>query len=86
MKCSPIRQIYYNQGNGYTVAAYTTDEPLPPKVLGKKNGQYGMFQAVGTELPTDEGLEVELTGNWKEGKYGYQYQVTSFQVEIPSTI
>ena len=65
MKCKALRCIYYNEGNGYTVASYVTEEALPEKVSTQKNSQYGMFTAVGNELPTEDGLEVELNGTWK---------------------
>lgn len=58
--CKAIRQIYYNAGSGYTVASYMTNEDLPEEVKKQKNGNYGIFQAFGTELPTNEGLDVEL--------------------------
>ena len=53
--CKAIRQIYYNAGSGYTVASYMTNEDLPEEVKKQKNGNYGIFQAFGTELPTNEG-------------------------------
>ena len=84
MKCKPVRCIYYNEGNGYTVASYVTEEILPAKVNDQKNSQYGMFVAVGNELPTEDGLEVELNGTWKDGKFGMQYNVSSFQIALPT--
>lgn len=83
--CKAIRQIYYNAGSGYTVASYMTNEDLPEKVKKQKNGNYGIFQAFGTELPTNEGLDVELTGDWKPTKYGMQYSVSNFSVTMPTT-
>ena len=67
--CKAIRQIYYNAGSGYTVASYMTNEDLPEEVKKQKNGNYGIFQAFGTELPANEGLDVELTGDWKPTKF-----------------
>ncbi|MFR8221137.1 MAG: helix-hairpin-helix domain-containing protein [Blautia faecis] len=84
MKCKALRCIYYNEGNGYTVASYVTEEALPEKVSTQKNSQYGMFTAVGNKLPTEDGLEVELNGTWKDGKFGIQYKVSSFQVVLPT--
>ena len=84
MKCKALRCIYYNEGNGYTVASYVTEEALPEKVSTQKNSQYGVFTAVGNELPTEDGLEVELNGTWKDGKFGMQYKVSSFQVVLPT--
>ena len=83
--CKAIRQIYYNAGSGYTVASYMTNEDLPEEVKKQKNGNYGIFQAFGTELPTNEGLDVELTGDWKPTKYGMQYSVSDFSVTMPTT-
>lgn len=83
--CKPVRQIYYNPGNGYTVASFMTEEELPKAVILQGNGSYGVFQAVGIELPTSEGLELELDGDWKNGKFGLQFQVTHFQVNMPTS-
>ncbi|WP_283684704.1 SF1B family DNA helicase RecD2 [Parablautia sp. Marseille-Q6255] len=85
MQCRPVRKIYYNAGNGYTVASYITEEELPEKVVQKGNGGYGLFQAVGIELPTSDGLDLELEGEWKNGKYGMQYEVSCFKVYTPTT-
>ena len=84
--CKAIRQIYYNAGSGYTVASYMTNEDLPEEVKKQKNGNYGIFQAFGTELPTNEGLDVELTGEWKPTKYGMQYSAVSYtHLTLPTT-
>lgn len=85
MHCRPMRQIYYNPGNGYTVASYITEEELPQKVMRQNKNSYGIFQAVGVELPTSDGLEVELDGKWVEGKYGLQYDVSYFSINTPTT-
>lgn len=85
MHCRPVRQVYYNPGNGYTVASYITEEELPQQVMMQNKNSYGSFQAVGVELPTSEGLEVELEGEWKRGKYGIQYEVSYFNVATPTT-
>lgn len=85
MHCKPVRQIYYNPGNGYTVAAFVTEEELPKEVTLQGNGCYGIFQAVGVELPTSEGLEIELEGEWKKGKFGLQYEVSYFNINMPTT-
>lgn len=83
--CRPLRQIYYNSGSGYTVASFVTEEELPAEAARQKDGCYGRFQAVGVELPTSDGLEVELDGKWKKGKYGYQYEVSYFHINTPTT-
>lgn len=85
MHCKPMRQIYYNPGNGYTVAVYKTEEELPSQVVQQNKGSYGIFQAVGVELPSSEGLELELDGKWVNGKYGLQYEVSGFLIHTPTT-
>lgn len=85
MQCKPVRKIYYNAGNGYTVASYITEEELPEKVVQQGKGNYGLFQAVGIELPTSDGLDLDLEGEWKNGKYGMQYEVSCFKVHTPTT-
>ena len=39
MKCKAVRCIYYNAGNGYTVASYVTEETLSKEVSSQKNSQ-----------------------------------------------
>ena len=85
IQCVPAGRIYYNPGNGYTVASYRTEEKLPPQVARQKNGAPGRFTAVGTELPTSGGMDLELEGQWKQGPYGIQYSVSSFHVHMPTT-
>ena len=71
-----IERIFYNAGNGYTVASYHTEEELPKKVTRSHPENPGYFQAVGIELPTGADVEVELDGEWKETKYGMQLDVS----------
>lgn len=85
MHCKPLGQVYYNPGNGYTVASYITEEELPQQVMLQNKNGYGIFQAFGVELPTSDRLEVELEGEWKKGKYGIQYQVSYFNIHTPTT-
>lgn len=86
MHCRPMRRVFYNPGNGYTVASYITEEELPQQVIQQNKNSYGIFQAVGVELPTSDGLEVELEGEWKKGKYGIQYEVSYFSITTPTTV
>lgn len=84
--CKPISRIYYNAGNGYTVASYMTDDELPCQVVRQNQGILGSFIAVGIELPVNEGLELEIDGDWKNNKkYGLQYEVSYYHVVIPET-
>lgn len=83
--CTPVSRIYYNPGNGYTVASYWTKERLPRQIAGQKNGFPGRFTAVGMELPTGDGLDLDLEGEWKQGPYGIQYSVSGFHIQMPTT-
>lgn len=83
--CEFIERTYYNPANGYTVASYYTKEELPQEIR-RQNPEYpGRFTAYGIELPVGEKLEVDLDGTWKNGKYGFQLDVSYFQVNIPKT-
>ena len=57
MKCKALRCIYYNEGNGYTVASYVTEEALPEKVSTQKNSQYGMLQLLEMSFQQRRGLK-----------------------------
>lgn len=82
MECRFCGTVFYNSENGYTVATYTTDEPLPEKAQ-KENGQ---FVAVGYELPQESGLNYSFSGKWKDSaKYGEQFHVESVQIHLPTT-
>lgn len=83
LECRYASSIYYNQENGYTVAVYETEEKIPE---GKNGIGKRQFVAVGCELPRNEGIDISLKGQWKESeKYGKQYHVTSFQIQMPTT-
>lgn len=83
--CTPLSSIYYNPGNGYTVASYETEEELPAKVVEQNKGIRDQFTAVGLELPTGAGLELDLEGEWKKNTYGFQFQVSNFHINMPTT-
>lgn len=83
--CRPIRRIFYNQENGYTVAEYITEDELPSKVVEQSKDKSGRFTAFGTELPISNGLRLELDGEWKDVKHGLQFAVSYYSVDIPET-
>ncbi|MCD8074389.1 MAG: ATP-dependent RecD-like DNA helicase [Lachnospiraceae bacterium] len=84
IECTPTGRIYYNAENGYTVAAFLTEEELPEKV--RRSGDMpGSLKAVGEELPGEAGITLELEGVWKNTGYGMQFAVKSFQVKLPTT-
>ena len=83
LECRYSSSIYYNQENGYTVAVYETENEIPE---GKNRIGKQQFIAVGCELPQNEGLDISLKGQWKKSeKYGKQYHVSSFQIQMPTT-
>ena len=83
LECRYSSSIYYNQENGYTVAVYETENEIPE---GKNGIGKQQFIAVGCELPQNEGLDISLKGQWKKSeKYGKQYHVSSFQIQMPTT-
>ena len=83
LECRYASSIYYNQENGYTVAVYETEDEIPE---GKKEIGKQQFIAVGCELPRNEGLDISLKGQWKESeRYGKQYHVASFEIQMPTT-
>lgn len=83
--CRPIRKIYYNEGNRYTVAEYITEDELPLKVVEQNKNTWGRFTAFGVELPISEGLQLEMDGEWRNTKHGLQYSVSYYHVNIPET-
>ena len=83
LECRYSSSIYYNQENGYTVAVYETENEIPEEKNGIGKQQ---FIAVGCELPQNEGLDISLKGQWqKSERYGKQYHVSSFQIQMPTT-
>ena len=83
LECRYTSSIYYNQENGYTVAVYETEDKIPK---GNNQLERQQFIAVGCELPRNEGIDISLTGQWKESeKYGKQYHVSAFQIHMPTT-
>lgn len=86
MKCRFVKTVFYNEQNGYTVAVYATKENLPLSVISKLQiPGYRCFTAVGSYLPRNETVMVELRGEWKKGKYGVQLSVSESEEILPST-
>lgn len=87
MKCRFVKTVFYNEQNGYTVAVYETKENLPLSVISKLQiPGYRCFTAVGSYLPRNETVMVELEGDWKKGKYGVQFSVNESEEILPSTV
>lgn len=87
MKCRWKKTIFHKEENGYTIAAYWTDDDSVP-LRARGDSYQGGFSitAVGYDLPINAHTESELVGNWIENpKYGMQYAVESSMEIVPRT-
>lgn len=82
---SPVRRVYYSEQTGYSVVVYKTNAPIPLQAVSEYCGTMPCFKAAGRQLPDTEGLLAELDGEWKENRYGWQMQVSTFQTFLPKT-
>lgn len=85
MRCRFKSKIYYNETNGYTIAAYwTKDTSVPYEIRSKSFDDTYSITAIGYDLPMNENIEVEMIGNWvQNAQYGPQYQVDSYMEQVP---
>lgn len=80
--------VYYNPANKYSVIQMKTkDQSIPQEGRSSRrcNDHLIRFTAVGYELPRTDAVEVELDGEWKQGKYGMQFQVEQWREIVPKT-
>ena len=82
---SPVRRVYYSEQTGYSVVVYKTNDPIPLQAVSEYCGTMPCFKAAGRQLPDTEGLLAELDGEWKENRYGWQMQVSTFRTFLPKT-
>lgn len=88
MRCRYVNKIYMNEGNGFTVALYSTqDTSVPLSARDKYLASRKMigFTAVGYNLPLTDQIELEMEGAWENGSHGLQYRVESFMEIVPRT-
>ncbi len=81
--------IYHNASNKYSVIIVkTSDENIPQEARIKKNSRDHMirFTAVGYELPRSYEIDMEMDGDWENGKYGLQLHVKDVKEIIPPTL
>lgn len=83
--CVPGRRICYQEKSGYTVMLYRAVSGVPAWASCGQEAGMECFKAVGLQLPDAEGIRVELEGEWKDGKHGWQFHVDSFRMELPKT-
>ena len=78
MRCRYVNKIYMNEGNGFTVALYSTqDTSVPLSARDKYLASRKMigFTAVGYNLPLTDQIELEMEGAWENGSHGLQYSI-----------
>lgn len=80
MECKLCKLLYNN--NDYNVAIFTAKNTSDVPE-GYSNGKPNRFTATGF-FPTNE-LPLKLSGNWKKTKYGYSYEVSSYEEILPDT-
>lgn len=87
MKCRYHKKVFKNEGNGYCVYTYVTDDSEVPAAARNRfyKGTGIAFTAVGISLPDKENIEVDLGGTWVNGKHGLQLSVESYQEILPQT-
>lgn len=80
--------VYYNPVNKYSIIQMKTKDQSVPQE-GRSSRRYSdhliRFTAVGYELPRTDAVEVELDGEWKQSKYGMQFQVEQWREIVPKT-
>lgn len=81
-------KIFHNPSNKFCIVIVkTADTSIPEKARDKR--RYGdhliRFTAVGYEIPMTDAVELELDGEWVNGKYGMQLQVEQWREIVPKT-
>lgn len=80
--------VYYNPVNKYSIIQMKTKDQSVPQE-GRSARRYSdhliRFTAVGYELPRTDVVEVELDGEWRQSKYGMQFQVEQWREIVPKT-
>ena len=80
--------IFYNPSNKYCIInVKTADRNIPPQARSDRQYRDHLirFVAVGYELPRTDAVQMELDGEWKNSKHGYQLQVEQWHEIVPRT-
>lgn len=89
LKVQVQKCIFENKDNGFCVLVFSTkDESVPEDA--RTNKMIGInprfeFTGVGYYLPTKKGAELEVDGNWENGKKGLQLVIEQFSEVQPKT-
>lgn len=80
--------IFYNAASHYCVFRIkTADQSIPKEARSTRRFPDHLirFTVVGYDLPRTDAVELELEGEWVNGKYGYQMQVEQWNEIVPKT-
>nr|WP_300815167.1 ATP-dependent RecD-like DNA helicase [uncultured Acetatifactor sp.] len=81
-------KIFHNPSNKFCIVIVkTADTSIPEKARDKRRYKDHLirFTAVGYEIPMTDAVELELDGEWVNGKYGMQFQVEQWREIVPKT-
>lgn len=81
--------IYFNPVNHFSIISVKTrDERVPQEMRSARRHRDNMirFTAVGYELPRTDAVQLDLTGEWVNSKYGYQLQVEQWHEIVPQSL
>ena len=75
----PIRELYYNEQNFYSISVIELDEELPGTEKDKINNKY-TTKLVGRSVPLSTSSKYKVTAKFIfNEKYGYQYEIVSIK-------
>ena len=80
--------IYHNPANRICIISVKTADkevPLEARSTRRYRDHLIRFVATGYELPRTDAVDLELDGEWKQGKYGMQFQVEQWRQIVPRT-
>lgn len=81
-------KIFHNPSNKFCIVVVkTADTSIPQQARDKRRYKDHLirFTAVGYEIPMTDAVELELEGEWVNGKYGMQFQVEQWHEIVPKT-
>ena len=83
------RVLFYNEASRFSVLRMKTADMMIPEDARSPYRYHDhliRFTVVGYDLPQTDAVKVELTGEWKDGKYGRQFEVTQWREVVPPTL
>lgn len=89
MRVQVQKTIYENKENGFCVVVFSTKDSSVPEAA-QTNKVFGLnpkleFVGTGYYLPAKKGVELEVDGNWEDGKKGMQLIIEQFSEVVPKT-